>query len=99
MAIVKKLNSELTIADSLVEEYLEMGYSLLDEKGNVVRKNKTTAEVVAELEKENTALKNEIVSLKEEINALTQSHNASNEVSEDVNTSSTPKSKRANKGE
>lgn len=105
MALVKKLNVELTIADELVDEYLDMGYSLLDGKGNVIKRKLTDAELVAELKKDNLALIDEINSLKQEIAKLTtenialkSSHNVSNEFSEDNNTLSTTKSKRANKG-
>ena len=56
MAKVKHLNVELTVADAQVEEYLEMGYSLLDEEGNVVRKKETAEDKVVRLNEELTAI-------------------------------------------
>lgn len=105
MAKVKSLNTELTIPDNLVDEYLDMGYSLIDDKGNVVRKKKSDAEVNAELREQIKALESENATLKETIakltgdkDALKSSHNDSNEDSGDTPTNITTKKKTANKG-
>ena len=90
MAKVKKLNVELTVADNLVEEYLEKGYSLLDEKGNVVRKKETAEDKVIRLNEElaailtqneylaaeNKELSAENAELIEAVNKLTADNNA-----------------------
>lgn len=59
---MRKANGERLVPFEKVTEYLEMGYSVLDDKGNVVQRPKasTVPELkaqVAELEKENAALK------------------------------------------
>lgn len=59
---MRKANGERLVPAEKVTEYLEMGYSVLDSRGNVVQKPKacTVPELkaqVAELEKENAALK------------------------------------------
>lgn len=99
MALVKRENVELTIAEELVDEYLEMGYSLLNEKGEVIRKKLTDADKVRQLESENLTLKETIKKLTGEINALKASHINSNEVSEATPTNSPPKKKASNKGD
>lgn len=99
MAVVKKSNVELTIAEHLVDEYLEMGYSLLDESGKVVRRKKTDEETVSELKAQNRKLKNEIENLQKEIYALKSPHINSDEVSDTDPTNYTPKKTRANKGD
>lgn len=105
MTIVKKNNVELTIEDCLVNEYLEMGYSVLDDNGNVVRKNMTASErivdlnnTIDELKKENDALRNDISELVDEINALKSSHISSNGNLDDYPQNHTSKKTRANKG-
>ena len=69
MAIVKRGNCEYQIDDSHVNEYLERGFSLLNDNGEIIQRNKPTtlaeykayAEMlsaqVKELEKECAALK------------------------------------------
>lgn len=65
MPIVKKANCERTISDDKVSEYLEMGYSLIDGSGTVLKKGKPQTKgdlqtaLSAALE-ENKALKAEI---------------------------------------
>jgi predicted nucleic acid-binding Zn-ribbon protein len=104
MTVVKKNNVELTIEDCLVDEYLEMGYSVLDDKGNVIRKNMTAAERVVELnntiealKSENETLRSNITKLVDEINALKSSHSSSNDDIEDNPQNHTTKKARANK--
>lgn len=110
-AIVKKGNVELTVSDHLIDEYLEMGYSLLDENGKTVRRKPCSSDIIAELnesvrvlksrnetlESENVRLNSEIVKLNKKINALKASHNDSNEVLEDTTTNYPPKKTRANR--
>lgn len=106
MAIVKKSNVELIVAEDRVEEYLEMGYSLLDDDGKVVRKKKSPTELFIELqekcinlENENKALKETISKLTNDTNASTASHSSSNEVSEDNPSNNPHKRKKSNKGD
>lgn len=76
MALVKRGNVELRVAENLVEEYLSKGYSLLDDNGNVVRKKiPVTIEdykaQLAALEAENLEVKKVNCAQAEEIQTLT----------------------------
>lgn len=68
MALVKRGNCEYTIADHLVEEYLAKGYSLLDEKGKVIREK--TPVNLEDFKLQNAELKNKVASLEAENAAL-----------------------------
>ena len=37
MALMKRANREIKVPENLVEEYLEKGYSLIDEKGTIIK--------------------------------------------------------------
>ena len=82
MALVKRANSERIVPEEKVKEFLELGYSLIDEKGNVLKKgkaqskedllvayNEANAEIAA-LKDENKALKDENANLKAELDKL-----------------------------
>lgn len=58
MALVKRSNTELTVPEEKVAEYLSMGYSLLDSDGNVVKA--PTKEDVATLKAEKAKLEAEL---------------------------------------
>lgn len=67
MALVLKDNVELTVADTEVDAYLQRGYNLINEKGEVIKaatggRNVTLAEY--------NALQEQLVKRDEEIKAL-----------------------------
>ena len=68
MKIVMKKNKQLKIPDEKLEEFLEMGYSRIDENGEVITAGKATT--LAGYEAENNSLKAENVELKKEIENL-----------------------------
>lgn len=37
MAIVQKINKQLTVANEDVDNYLKIGYDLIDENGNIIK--------------------------------------------------------------
>ena len=64
MAIVIKKNKELIVADEKLQEFIDMGYSQIDEKGKVIKAGKVNT--IAAYQAENTQLKEEIDKLKAE---------------------------------
>lgn len=68
MATIQRYNTVLDVEDSEVEYYLNLGYSLIDNKGNVVKK--AMSNDVHTLQKELVDANNTITSLKAEIDAL-----------------------------
>lgn len=68
MKIVMKKNKQLKIPDEKLEEFLEMGYSRIDENGEVIIAGKATT--LAGYKAENNFLKAENVELKKEIENL-----------------------------
>lgn len=68
MATIQRYNTVLDVEDSEVEYYLNLGYSLIDNKGNVVKK--AMSNDVHTLQKELVDANNTIASLKAEIDAL-----------------------------
>lgn len=76
MARIQRYNVILDVADSEVGYYLNLGYSLLDNQGNVVKKAMSTDvrtlqkeltdanKLIEQLKAENEKLNNEIVELK-----------------------------------
>lgn len=62
MIIVKKQNKELTITESQKDSYLALGYSVIDDEGNV--KEAGNATEYADLKLENNTLKSENTKLK-----------------------------------
>lgn len=63
MKIVMKKNKQLQISDEKLEEFLAMGYSRIDENGEVITAGKATT--LAGYEAENNSLKAENAQLKE----------------------------------
>ena len=63
MKIVMKKNKQLKIPDEKLEEFLEMGYSRIDENGEVIIAGKATT--LAGYKAENNSLKAENAKLKE----------------------------------
>ena len=61
MAIVIRGNCELTIADHLIGEYLKKGYSLIDDKGNVVQQ--ADPQNIGDYQRLVKSLKDEVVKL------------------------------------
>ena len=64
MPQVKKLNRILTIEECKIDDFLEMGYDLIDETGKVVRYGKSLS--VKDLIAENNILRSKVESLEEE---------------------------------
>ncbi|WP_131057559.1 hypothetical protein [Clostridioides difficile] len=64
MAQVRKLNRILTIEECKIDDFLEMGYDLIDETGKVVRYGKSLS--VKDLIAENNILRSKVESLEEE---------------------------------
>ncbi|ENZ9468660.1 hypothetical protein, partial [Clostridioides difficile] len=64
MAQVRKLNRILTIEECKIDDFLEMGYDLIDETGKVVRYGKSLN--VKDLIAENNILRSKVESLEEE---------------------------------
>ena len=64
MAIVIKKNKELIVADEKLQEFIDMGYTQIDEKGNVIKAGKVNT--IAAYQAENTQLKEVIEKLKAE---------------------------------
>ncbi|EKY23890.1 hypothetical protein [Clostridium celatum] len=64
MAIVIKKNKELIVADEKLQEFIDMGYTQIDEKGKVIKAGKVNT--IAAYQAENTQLKEEIDKLKAE---------------------------------
>lgn len=82
MAIMKKGNCEKVVDEDKVNEFIELGYSLLDEKGEVIKfgepqskddfrtENKELKVQNEELKKQNDEYATEIEKLKEQIEKL-----------------------------
>ncbi|WP_114108984.1 hypothetical protein [Clostridioides difficile] len=64
MPQVKKLNRILTIEECKIDDFLEMGYDLIDETGKVVRYGKSLN--VKDLIAENNILRSKVEFLEEE---------------------------------
>ena len=64
MAIVIKKNKELIVVDEKLQEFIDMGYTQIDEKGKVIKAGKVNT--IAAYQAENTQLKEEIEKLKAE---------------------------------
>ncbi|HBE8730991.1 TPA: hypothetical protein OUL15_000696 [Clostridioides difficile] len=64
MPQVKKLNRILTIEECRIDDFLEMGYDLIDETGKVVKYGKSLN--VKDLIAENNILRSKVESLEEE---------------------------------
>ena len=75
MAIVKKANRERIVPEEKVNEFLALGYSLIDNDGNVLKKGTAQTKddfrvALKEAQIENAELHAEIVRLKNENDAL-----------------------------
>lgn len=68
MPRVMKENKQLTISEDKAKEFLELGYSLIDDKGNIVQAG--TATSLTEIKAENDTLKAELTKVKAENDAL-----------------------------
>ncbi|HCQ5767692.1 TPA: hypothetical protein OLY79_000988 [Clostridioides difficile] len=64
MPQVKKLNRILTIEECKIDDFLEMGYNLIDETGKAVKYGKSLS--VKDLIAENNILRSKVESLEEE---------------------------------
>ena len=64
MPQVKKLNRILTIEECKIDDFLEMGYDLIDETGKAVKYGKSLS--VKDLIAENNILRSKVESLEEE---------------------------------
>ena len=86
---VRKATGERVVPAEKAHEYLEMGFSVLDDKGNVVERPAPTTipefrQHVAELEAEISARDETIEKLTAQIEQLTASDNAENTAEETV---------------
>lgn len=64
MPKVLKGNKQLTVAEEKVGEFLQLGYSLIDEEGNIIKPGVATS--LKELKDENSTLKAELTKVKAE---------------------------------
>ncbi|WP_227831620.1 MULTISPECIES: hypothetical protein [unclassified Clostridioides] len=64
MPQVKKLNRILTIEECRIDDFLEMGYDLIDETGKAIKYGKSLN--IKDLVAENNILRNKVESLEEE---------------------------------
>lgn len=64
MIIVKKGNKEITVPEMQKTSYLAMGYSVLNENGEIVETGKATN--LKDLKMENETLKAELIKVKDE---------------------------------
>ena len=64
MAIVIKKNKELIVADEKLQEFIDMGYTQIDEKGKVIKAGKVNT--IAAYQAENVKLKKELESKDQE---------------------------------
>jgi cell shape-determining protein MreC len=70
MALVIKGNKQLTVAHEKVKEYLSMGYSEIDEEGNVLQVGDATD--LKDIKAENDTLKAKLAEYKENVEKLDQ---------------------------
>ena len=75
MLIVKRANCERKIPEEKLNEFLNLGYSLINEKGEVLQKGKANSKedllaAFNESQKENAELRTELEKLKVENDAL-----------------------------
>lgn len=75
MLLVKRANCERKIPEEKLNEFLALGYSLIDDKGNVLQKGKANSKedlltAYNDAQAENAELHAEIVRLKEENDSL-----------------------------
>lgn len=64
MPVVMKENKQLTIAEDKINEFLELGYSLLDKEGKIIKTGQATD--LKSIKAENDTLKAELTKLKAE---------------------------------
>ncbi|EGT5422768.1 hypothetical protein I5976_16940 [Clostridioides difficile] len=91
MAQVRKLNRILTIEECRIDDFLEMGYDLIDETGKVEKYGKSLN--IKDLVAENNILRNKVESLEEENKKL----NEKVKVLEEENSQSTEKAELTEK--
>ncbi|HBF5415418.1 TPA: hypothetical protein KOQ58_003624 [Clostridioides difficile] len=72
MPQVKKLNRILTIEECKIDDFLEMGYDLIDETGKAVKYGKSLS--VKDLIAENNILRSKVESLEEENKQLKENN-------------------------
>ena len=75
MALMKRANREIKVPENLVEEYLHKGYSLIDEKGTIIKESKPNTvgdyrELVASMRSKMEAFEEEKKTLIEERDSL-----------------------------
>lgn len=73
MIQVQRGNKQLTIAETSLDQYLTMGYSQIDENGDVI--NPGDAVTTADIKSENTTLKSQLIKLKKENESLKSDKN------------------------
>ncbi|EQF23463.1 putative phage domain protein [Clostridioides difficile CD160] len=91
MAQVRKLNRILTIEECRIDDFLEMGYDLIDETGKAIKYGKSLN--IKDLVAENNILRNKVESLEEENKKL----NEKVKVLEEENSQSTEKAELTEK--
>lgn len=80
MPQVKKLNRILTIEECKIDDFLEMGYDLIDETGKAVKYGKSLS--VKDLIAENNILRSKVESLEEENKQLKEKNKLTKKVGE-----------------
>lgn len=96
IAIVFKGNTELKIMEEELPRYLAMGFSQIDEKGNVIKE--TTLKDKHQLEVENAELKKEIASLKEQLATAVEQADGKEPGEENGKDDSVPEKPNGSKG-
>lgn len=102
MALVKKLNVELTVDDEFVDSYINKGYSVINEAGHVIREavpnDLAQLKILVTKQKEEIAkLEAEIAKLNGVIKVLKETPKEVVEKQEVVETMEAPKKKASKK--
>ena len=83
MKLIRRGNVELSVADEMLQHYLNQGYNEIDDKGKIINSgtpNNFTdlKRVYSELEKENTKLKEKVDVLTKQVESLNNELKARN---------------------
>ena len=70
MKLIRRGNVELSVADDMLQHYLNQGYNEIDNKGNII--NSGTPNNFTDLKRAYSELEKENTDLKEKVNVLTK---------------------------
>ena len=70
MKLIRRANVELSVADDMLQHYLNQGYNEIDNKGNII--NSGTPNNFTDLKRAYSELKKENTELKEKVDVLTK---------------------------